>query len=282
MSVDELKAKIAADIQKSGFGSEMKALRIIKDAGWSATGSVHYVDLDTGISRESDIEAHTVLSDASPDERTIYAQSFLSLSIEVKKTERPWIVFKEIPEHAFQLWEGRRSMAFVAGLKRQFRHGINHTVGETGLPQRQGWYGNGLHEAFKSPDQPSRWFSAFSSVCKAAEYELEQNSWDVPKDKDDDHFPYLWLSKPVVVLDGLLFSADLDDGDELALIEEKFCSVKFVHTSEKYRRGQYFVDVVTLSALEEYLGLMSERNDRLFEALKKLAAHGRAPPMPHG
>jgi len=267
---DELRARIASDIQKSGFGSEMKALQIIKKAGWTATGSVHYVDLDTGATRESDIEAHHVCAESSNDERNIRFQSFLSLSIEVKKSERPWIVFREIPSYPFQLHGASSELTFTDGL-RSTRVGLLHVIGATSLATLNGWYGNGIHEAFKSPDQPSRWYAAFVSVCKAAEHELGGNSWLVDESKPIDHFPYLWFSRPVVVLDGQLISAKLDANDELVLEEEKWCSVKFAYKTASYQRDKYFVDVVTLGALEEFLAHQSRRNEKLATSLQRLA-----------
>jgi hypothetical protein len=273
---DELLTKIAADIRKSGFGSEMAVLRTIRNAdGWQATGTAYYIDLDTEAARESDVQAHTVCSSASEDDRVIHYQSFYGLSIEVKKAEKPWIVFKETPTYRFQLTEGLAGMVFCAGLKRQFRRGIGHTLSTTGLANSLGWYGNGMHEAFKNPDQPSRWYSAFVSACKAAEHALQQNSWTLDDTTDDDHSPYLWLSRPVVVLDGRLFSADLDQNNELVLNQESMCSVKFKYNTPRYSRRHYFVDVVTLAALGRYLAMCSERNLALAEALQKLAARGR-------
>ena len=150
--------------------------------------------------------------------------------------------------------------------------GINLTIARTGLGSRLGWYGNGMHEAFKNPDQPSRWYSAFVSVCKAAEHELAENSWD--DEVQEGEYPYLWFGTPLVVLDGQLFSADLDAKNELLLVEEKMCSVRFVYNTQKYRRKHYFVDVVTLEALSEYLEFAANRNDALTSALLKLAGYG--------
>jgi hypothetical protein len=259
---EELKKKILQDIQKSGFGSEMKALQIIKKAGWRASGSVHYEDLDTGGTRESDIKTHHVCSASSENERVIEYQCFLSLSIEVKKSERPWIVFREDPYYAFELSEGGSALLFVDGT-RSGKKGMAHAVGTSGLAYTCGWYGNGMHEAFKSPDQPSRWYSGFVAACKAAEHQLRLNSWQISEGTPTDHHPYLWLSKPVVVLDGQLVSATLDSDENLVLAEEKWCSVKFAYKSENYRREKYFVDVVTLEALQEYLQIQADRNTRL-------------------
>lgn len=274
---EELKTRLAADIQKSGFGSEMKALQLIKKAGWQATGSVHYLDLDTGATRESDIEAHYACAEASDDERTLHYQSFLSLSIEVKKSERPWIVFKEVPNYPFELYGGGSELMFADGL-RSTKAGLRHTIGETSLALISGWYGNGMHEAFKSPDQPSRWYSAFVSVCKAAEHELKKNSWAIDEKKPIDHHPYLWFSRPVVVLDGSLVSAKLDENDELLLEEERWCSVKFAYNSPHYRRSKYFVDVVTLDALEDFLREQTERNHKLAATLQMLANREKQQP----
>jgi hypothetical protein len=266
---EDLEKKLADDILKSGFGSEIRSLKIIKEAGWHATGSSHYIDLDTGLSRESDIQAHTLVHLASDDDKEIFFQSFYSLSIEVKKSDKPLIVFREKPNFSFEISECGYGLAFCDGLNTIRGFTGSGFLSESSLAEKLGWYGNGMHESFKKPDQPSRWYAACVSVCKAAEHELKQNSWEV--DPSSSQYPYLWISKPVIVLDGLLYSADLDEDHELLLTPEKFSSLKFVFQNQNYKRREYFVDIVTLDNLKEYLSFCSDRNRKISEKLKKKA-----------
>ena len=265
----DLKTKIAEDIQKSGFGSEMKALKILRAAGWTATGLAYYTDLESNSTRETDIKAHLCIYDETKDDKDSSFTSFFGLSIEVKKTEKPWVVFKEQPTYSFEVLEGHRSLYFVDGLNPKLPNGIPGTIQKSGLAKEIGWFGNGLHESFKSPDQSSRWYSAFVSVCKASEEALKENSWTVDKVKHSDQTPYLWFNKPLIVIDGNLFSATLDEKTELVITEEEMCSVKFVFKNEHYTRGEYFVDLVTLSALNKYLEFCSKRNAQFAAALKR-------------
>ena len=266
---EDLENKLVEDILRSGFGSEIRSLKIIKEAGWQATGISHYIDLDTGLSRESDIEAHTLVHLASDDDKKVLLQCFYSLSIEVKKSNKPWIIFRENPNFGFQISECGYGLAFCDGIK--MIRGLTGSgfLSETSLAESLGWYGNGVHESFKKPDQPSRWYSACVSVCKAAEHELKQNSWEI--DPDSSQYPYLWISKPVLVLDGLLYSADLDENHEILLIPEKFASLKFIFQNQNYKRREYFVDIVTIENLNEYLSFCSDRNFKISGKLKKKA-----------
>lgn len=267
----ELKQKIADDIWKSGFGSEMRVLMALQKAGWSATGLAYYFDLDSSTTRESDIKAHSVMAESRDNERTIDFQAFQGLSIEVKKSEKPWIVFKEIPRNLMGYGEGSNGLIFSDGLTKSERPRIRYRLQEFSIINQLGWFGNGVHESFKKPDQPSRWYSFFVSVCKAAEQQLRENSWDMIQNDPPDHFPYVWFVRPMIVLDGQLFSAGLNPAGELLIDEQKYCSVKFEFTSPNYTRSDYLVDIVTIDGLSDYLELCKARLTEVASILREIS-----------
>jgi hypothetical protein len=266
----DLATKIAADIAKSGFGSEMRVLKALRNAGWRATGFANYEDLDTGNTRESDIVAHIVLAEsAQDDDFNVLYQSFFSLSIEVKKTEKPWVVFKEVPNAPIDLFEGWGGLVFCDGLDKKGRARMGRSLSDTNLAKKLGWFGNGVHEAFKNPDQPSRWYSCFISVCKAAEDNLRRNSWVIEDKQNSNQWPYMWYVKPLVIIDGGLYTAQLDDKNELTISSESMCSVKFKFTSSNYKRREYMIDIVQIDHLNTYLEFCRERHKELTDTLRK-------------
>ncbi len=55
--MSELEKKIVDDLEKSGFGTEMRALKIFLDAGWTCQGSPSFYDKDNHQTREFDLQA---------------------------------------------------------------------------------------------------------------------------------------------------------------------------------------------------------------------------------
>lgn len=277
---EKFRTKVATDLLKSGFGSEMIVLQVLRKMHWRATGLANFRDLDSKATRESDIRAHRVIAEsADDDESNILYQSFFGLSIEVKKTSKPWIVIKEVPETPMELLEGWNSLIFCDGLKKGLSRGIGHNLGKSSLGNKLGWFGNGIHEAFKNPDQPSKWYSSFISVCKAAEHNLKQNSWYVPrvrhpdKSNEADHHPYMLYEKAVLVLDGQLCAAELNDKNNISIKEIEMCSIKFQFNTPNYTRREYVIDMVRIDKFGEYLRFCEARHEVLRDALLKIAAY---------
>jgi len=57
---EELSKKLLADLTKSGFGSEMRAIREFLKKGWWCGGGFHYFDEDENVNRETDIRSGKV------------------------------------------------------------------------------------------------------------------------------------------------------------------------------------------------------------------------------
>src|SRR4030095_9224012 len=89
---DELLAKVRADLERSGMHSEMLARQIFFRAGWSMSGGAAYLDRDEGKSREIDISAARVSNLQHGGKVCVYNE--LHIIADVKKSEKPWIVFK--------------------------------------------------------------------------------------------------------------------------------------------------------------------------------------------
>lgn len=264
-----LESKVIEDIEKSGFGSELRALKILKEAKWNASGLTSYVDLDESITRESDIVAYSTSLAFSKNK--IESQIFISLAIEVKKSSKPWIILKEKPNFELYLDESTDAVIFCDGLGKKKSYGPISALDQEGLGRKLGWIGKGVHESFKNPDQPSRWYSSFISACKMAEHDLKQNSWPIKNEDPPINFPFVHYVKPIIVLDGKLFSAEIEENNEVKIEPIKMCSVKFHFSTKEYKRGQYIVDVVQIDALKEYLEYSKEKLEIAHNELREMA-----------
>lgn len=262
MSDTDLLGKMKKDLKKSGYYSEMLAINAFKNRLWDVTGLASYLDLDKMITRESDLSALTVRS--YKDENNTHAWMHYNIAAEVKKSANPWIIFKENPDEPSYLSEGWSQPIHKTGIPRKYLHqGLTDTLIYEGLSNEIEWVGSGIHEFNKNPDQPSRWFSALISVCKAAEHILLNNS----SNDDDFDTPYIFFTKPVLILDGKLYSAELGDENNIDLSEIKYAPINFEFQTKNYTRGNYMVDIVTLKHLDEYISFVEGRIESIFTEL---------------
>ena len=269
---EKFNKKIIEDLEKSGFGSEMRAIRVFLSRKWGCTGNFSYFDKDAQISREGDLHA---------SRRKMKKLSSLSSAIfwfhiagEVKKSDNPWIVFKE-QQRRNRVIDAYQNLTFFKHLP--YSHvNLVEPLTEHSLLTKVEWEGYGIHESFKKPDRSSRWYSSFVSSCKAAEHILESYSLGEKTDKEisKDVFkksPYFVLVKPVVVLDGPLLSAEITSTGKISIKEIDAAPFEFHFKTINYDRRSYRIDLVSLSALAKYIEKSEKRQDTIFNAILKNA-----------
>lgn len=258
-----LEQEVIEDLEKTGFGSEMRAMKIFISRKWKIRGSPAYFDLDEKKTRETDLVAYHTLCKHKEGSKEISAQSFFQIVAEVKKTEKPWVIFKENPQNNWRLQEGWTSLLFCNGLsKSRDIQILTNAMLTSGLACKLGWFGYGIHESFKKPDKPSRWYSALASVCKAGEHGLKANSLE------KESFPYFFFVKPVIILDGALLAASIDNKGDISVEKIDASMVEFGFATDKYKeRKTYKVDIITLQYLEQYLDFCEKRNEKIFDEL---------------
>ena len=209
--------KIKKDLGKSGFGSELNVRRILQDNGWSISGGSAYFDKDEEKSREIDAIAHRS-SLVRHEEQCLVFNSFL-LFIEVKKTEKPWVVFRRNTEKHFDSCAWNNIINSI-NLPCEPRF-LTKRLMEYSLLKINKWEGTGMHEAFKIPNQPSQWYGAFLTASKAAIDYKEENGSDGEQVTTDilQNPTEITFHQPLVVLDGVLLSAELNKDNDVEIQE---------------------------------------------------------------
>jgi hypothetical protein len=266
----EQEKHIIEDLEKSGFSSELRAIRTFLSRGWRCTGFANYFDLDHEQVRGVDLRASNEKVEMLPDNIRVAVEYYIDA--EVKKSERPWIVFKE--KNSYIIDDHLNNLSYATGFA-PFR--LRKAMAQDSLYTQFGWKAYGIHESGKKPDAPSRAYSAFVTISKSAEStlgsvsapykELEQMS----KDSGDLlNERVLLFVKPLVILDGLLLAANLSDKGEISIEEIKFAPVEFFHKSKNCHKGIYLIDIVTLNNLEEYIDLSGKRLLTIFETIKSI------------
>jgi hypothetical protein len=263
---ESLKTKLGQDLKKSGFESEMRALQLIQNAGWFCSGASIYFDKDESITRSVDAHAYIsfgVYSDDDISDEDISNMSY-NLFIEVKKSERPWVVFRRPAnghadnEHLYQ--------KTIRGIDRTHIRAIRKAFRTESLTGKTGWQGYGVHEAFKEPQESGRWYAAAVSACKACCNYIGDNDGKFFPDEDYD----LSVVQPVVVLDGPLIAAQIGTSGEVEFEEIPYAPFSFEFGTEKYKRRSYRVDLVSLASLPEYLNFNAQRSRAIYETFEQI------------
>ena len=265
----KIEEKIREDLAKAGMLSELRARKIFADAGWRVRGPGAYFDREEEKSREGDFYATSVLSDRISGSPPLHTE--LTVVAEVKKSERPWVVFKR-PLENFELGCAWNNLIARVNLPCESSALVPSLV-EHSLLKTLGWEGAGIHESFKSPDQPSKWYSAFVSSLKWASHMRDDypNSEEVRKEGVDSVEFYFF--QPLVVLDGRMFSAELDSNSQIEVSEIKSAAFRFEYASKAYTKDSFRVDLVTVDGLAEYIGLLANRHASIADGIKgKIAA----------
>lgn len=259
---DEFRAKVTDDLLKSGFASELKALKTFNERrDWSAVTGAAFFDPVLNMSRELDFTAHKHRFRRRAEEFLFNVT--VSLVAEVKKSEKPWAVLRgspwATPELPFLMNAMIRSTARVSESE------IHSAFAKGCVISANGWFGHGVHEVFKKPDEHGRWFGSAAKTCRASFeatqrplLQLQGDTWVVE------------YTQPLVILDGKLLAVALDEKNEMLVEEISFASVQFEEHSREAKKS-FIVDLVTLEALPSYV----DGIDRGFEHCFKLLAQYR-------
>jgi hypothetical protein len=240
--VDELRSKLLKDIEQTGFPTELRVSDIFQACGWVVNENTYFIDQDENKGREIDMQVHNNLSIAMPKRVFVWSM----LSVEIKKSEKPWIVFTS-----------KRKMGDILGGYGLIHH--THNVDPDQFTARDidrahpsinyKYFGRNGYVAFSGNN--SQIFSAIVSATKASieEHRLAEEH----KEAYDENSLDVVFYTPLVVLDGKLFSACLDMKGEIELQEAQHIAYKFNYMSPSYEQHSYLVDIVTLDGLSTYI-----------------------------
>lgn len=284
----EFQQKVIADLEQAGFAAEMRAIRaFLRSKVWKCSGLFGYLDRDENKPRQVDLHASSILADGPEDKLDIICICFIVGEVKKSDKGKPWVVFKErYPENGLMR---PRYISYSRDLPLRDAE-VSALLEKRSLGKIVGWVGAGIHESFKSPNNPSRWYGALVSVAKAAEsffsdneptsrQSQSQSSGAVVSDPGNvaAGAPIFAYVQPVVVLDGPLLSAELTDDDDVKVEAVNFAPMRFFYRSEQYTREYYDIDIVRLNALEKYIEYATKRHVEVFETIMERSHPGRTP-----
>jgi len=257
---DQFQKRVIEDLWKSGFGSELKAIKAFDDRKeWSAVTGSSFFDPVQNISRELDFTAHKHRFRRKSERGEFLFNVTVSLVAEVKKSEKPWAVMRSspwaTPELPFLMHAMIRSTA------PDLQTAIHSAFAKGCIISANKWFGHGVHEVFKKPDEHGRWFKSAAKTCRASFAATRRSLRKLQGDP--------WIIEyvqPLVVLDGKLLAVALDEKKEMLLEDISFASVQFEERGRETAKA-FVVDLVTLDALPAYIDRIESGFDHCFNLL---------------
>ena len=265
LSSEELIKKIKLDIEKSGFSAEMKVNSILLKNNFGAIWPAHtYLDKDHDVSREIDFVAASIMNILNPN-----VMVNVELCIEVKKSEKPWVIFgkkhnKSVKDDlaiGFSAFHLKTVSNEVPGF-------YSSKLGSIKSPLlNSDFHGTSFHESFKSPQEHSQIYAALMTSIKAAISEVDLINSNNKSYKYED-LTVVNLFLPIVVLEGRLFKSTLDARGEVQVEETDYITSALTYSSKNYvDKGsrKFLAEVITLPGLEKYLQSVLEWQKELFD-----------------
>lgn len=259
---DVLLNRIKEDLEKSGLGSELKACKVFEKNGWYVQAGSAYYDEEEQKSREIDIVA-TMNSSVSIDEKNIIFHE-LHIHAEVKKSEKPWVIFKT-KQGALggSAWNNLISAIYLP--TKEFN--LVKYITKSCLIRNNGWKGTGVHEAFKNPNNASRWYGSFITAIKSSidsfknspNNDIKNNGYSRYTSNILEETTEIHFFQPLIVLDGKMVSAELDENNEILLEHIDTAAFDFDYKSKYIHKDSFRVDIVTLNGLDTYIEKMKRR-----------------------
>ena len=239
--------------EKTGYLEELKVGNIFLKAGWNVRHSDYYLDRDEEKGREIDICASKNITFKDSLEKEILI--CLNLVCEVKKSiKKPWVIFSTKKSRSDNFFEF--SLYFENNMKNVLEEKITMKVDRNSSIGSFTRIGETYCEAFinstqKSGSDYSQIFKSLTSSAKASEYflSMREQSYlsNILSPKSIDFF------EPIVIFDGLMCEAYLNEKNELELNEINHIPILFNRISPKYDRDNYIIDVITIKELPNLL-----------------------------
>lgn len=251
---EKFKNKLSKYIkEKTGYLEELKVGNIFSKAGWNVRHSNYYLDRDEEKGREIDVYASKNINFKDSLGKNIYIG--LNLVCEVKKSiKKPWVIFSTKKKRSDSFFGF--SLYYENNMKNVLEQKITMKVDRNSSVGGFSRIGETYCEAFinntkKSGSDYSQIFKSLTSSSKASEYFLsmrEDNSLSnmlCPRSID--------FFEPIIIFDGLMCEAYLNEQNELELNEINHIPVLFNRISPKYDRYNYIIDIITIKELPNLL-----------------------------
>jgi len=240
--------------RKAGFETELRAAAMLSKAGWRPSQNVYYFDKDENKGRELDICAYKLISHSHD---APHVMIMITLCIEVKRTVEPFVFYSNsTSDHDFGSGYGLL----------MWHHNIDSNV----LSFRD-------IEKNRPNSKPGRICRSYASLKDGKTQHIQGGILSALKgavqyrdrcnERFDDTSRDACFFAPIVVVDGPLYECYIDENTMQLTAVEADCLVYMQHyESEKYGQMSHRVDIVTMSAFENYIDKHSSWLENLLKS----------------
>lgn len=259
-----LEERIAKDVEKTGFPTEILATGLLQTAGWTTLDHAYYIDKDENKGREIDIFAIREFREESNNKEVALS---LGLSVEVKKSsDKPWVIVCSKAATGEKLHDAiDTKLARMHGQEIWFHelyasHPVTQFARVGRVPYQAFLKNSDQAEDEESKRTKGRYspqpFSAFVSCFKASmeisNHFQAQNNQALRTENGKKSY-FVGVTHGLVILNGKLFEARVGREGKVTATEKRHIPYIFNYASEKYLYRKLLIDVVTIDALEDYI-----------------------------
>ena len=241
-----MEKKIHEEIIKTGYPIELKVGNMLTKRKWNVSYNKYYLDQDEQKGREIDIVGFRNNRCKNKTEIGFFSVAEIKKSLKYK-----WVIFSgRIMFNDFLA--GTARMHFGINCKMSDFLTIEEIEKDSGLSNYKR-AGRSYWEAFKEGEKGSKdIFNALTKTIKASEYLLGINKKSGKNLRKDDE-KLIYLFEPIIIFDGDLYEAFLDEKDDIKLEKVNRILVSFDYKSPAYNRYSYGVQIITLPELQNYI-----------------------------
>lgn len=248
---ESLDNKILKWINKGGFPLELKAIKILKNIGYSIGQSINYLDSQTNNPREIDIMAYKYY-------KLNNTWLTITLTIECKYSpDKPWIGFSSI-DNRFDI-------------KDTIVHRFSNKVGKDYLNEL---VNDDLVKSlllFKTEDlrcfNVTRAFSDNLDMAYSATTSVI-NATQAFVNKANKLKRIIRIFFPIVLVDGLIYNCFLNEQDEIEIKKEGM--LKLITTNSFESKSFNFIDIISLDMFESIAKQYYNEFEIIYNKIKEI------------
>jgi len=256
------KEKLLEDIQKTGFPLELNIANKFMENNWSIKHSAYYIDKDEKKGREIDLNSSIYLNEKIQD---TYIEIVFSLIIEIKKaTSKPWVIFTTERDERIENILTKNIVSSGFNIETPTIFGVFHNKG-TKLNDK---IGRSFYEGFSGNGSRDDIYKALAGTIKALHHFKESSS---AHDKTTDRL--IEYFEPIIVVDGNLFEAYIDDKDKINLQEAEYIQAEFEYLSPNYNNEYDYTTNYVHIMKTEYLDTFIKEKEQILKDTYKAIKH---------
>jgi hypothetical protein len=253
---EDFKKKILESIKKGGFASELRVSEIFNSRDWLTLNNYIYFDKEKKVNREIDI---LCIKNCSQNEFS-KLELKISLVIEVKKSEKPWVFFmsKNEPttlEHSFFSLSTYRNISYLT-VETLYNNYPRQKINKVSTSHTEAFREEGISNIYKAIDSAVKATYYFHNVDELSRKNINReddfaSELFEPIDKEKPSKLHIFI--PVIVFEGFLIEASLDSKSELQIQEGNYIPYESYYIDDSGIEHSYAVDIIKLEYLNEYL-----------------------------